>query len=417
MFSNINYLNNITFNDEKIEADTKEKNENENKKGKSPRKRNKDKSRDEKVKKSKNKSNEIYKKEKKKKREQNNNFINNMVALQSGNFAISIQRRVEIYDFRKLHYTQKMEVFDNNLIKKSQCFLQKISFDKGAKGKFISYIFQFVDETLLCPIYSKIIRIKLTNNDKNHEIIGCINLENLELCRKLISLGNSMLVILSEKGSDCNIKLYSKKDETLNNNLNSYNIVNNEINSICQTYGIIYQNSLNVNNNNGKEIPRPKDINKENMIQNNNGDINTINEYPDFKLILDNINEKGKLWTSIFVIQKSFTKNNDEINNANYLYQFIATSNAEYSTGKDKVVFYGVNKIFDKYNIKIITEIDGISCSGEPDTICQLNKKYLCIGLQNYGKPNQKNGFAIINIINRELYKFIEIKDSPVSSL
>ena len=47
----------------------------------------------------------------------------------------------------------------------------------------------------------------------------------------------------------------------------------------------------------------------------------------------------------------------------------------------------------------------------------QLNKRYLCIGLQNYGKPSQKNGFAIINIINRELYKFIEIEDSPVSSL
>ena len=45
------------------------------------------------------------------------------------------------------------------------------------------------------------------------------------------------------------------------------------------------------------------------MIQNNNGDINTINEYPDFKLVLDNINEKDKLWTSIFAIQKSFTKN------------------------------------------------------------------------------------------------------------
>ena len=226
-----------------------------------------------------------------------------------------------------------------------------------------------------------------------------------------------MLVILSEKGSDCNIKLYSKKDETLNNNLNSYNIVNNEINSICQTYGIINQNSLNVNNNNDRENLLSNDVNKENMIQNNNGDINTINEYPDFNLILDNINEKGKLCASIFAIQKSFTKNNDEINNTKYLYEFIATSNAEYSTGKDKVVFYGVNKIFDKYNIKIITEIDGISCSGEPNTICQLNKRYLCIGLQNYEKPNQKNGFAIINIINRELYKFIEIKNSPVSSL
>ena len=262
LFSNINYLNNLTFNDEKIEVDTKEKNEKENKKG--------DKSRDEKVKKSKNKSNEIYKKEKKKKREQNNNFINNMIALQSGNFAISIQRRVEIYDFRQLYYTQKTEVFDNNLIKKSQCFLQKISFDKGAKGKFISYIFQFVDETLLCPIYSKIIRIRLTNNDKNHDIIGCINLENLELCRKLICLGNSMLVILSEKGSDCNIKLYSKKDETLNDKRNSYNIVTDEINSICQANGIINQNSLNVDNNNDRKNILSNDINKENMIQNNN---------------------------------------------------------------------------------------------------------------------------------------------------
>ena len=148
-----------------------------------------------------------------------------------------------------------------------------------------------------------------------------------------------MLVILSEKGSDCNIKLYSKKDETLNNKLNSYNKVNNEINSICQTNGIINQNSLNVNYNNERENLLSNDINKENMIQNNNGGMNTINEYPDFKLILDNINEKNKLWTSIYEIKKSFTKNNDEINNTNYLYEFIATSNAEYSTGNELSLF------------------------------------------------------------------------------
>ena len=423
LFSNINDLNKLNFNDENIVEDKNDnKEKNKNKKRKTPSKKNKDKSKDKKIKKNNNKSDEENKKEKKKKRtnyihesEQNNNFVNNMIALQSGNFAISIQRRVEIYDFRKLHYTQKKEIFDNNLVKKSQCFLQKISFDKGAKGKFISYIFQFVDETLLCPIYSKIIRIKLTNNDKNHEIIGCINLEYLELCRKLISLGDSLLVILSEKGSNCNIKLYSKKDESLNNNLNSYNIINNEMNSICQTYGIINQNNLNINNN-GKENLQSQDINKENIIQNNNENINIINEDPNFKSVLDNINEKDKLWTSIFEIKKSFNKNND-INNANYLYEFIATSNADFSTGTDKLVFFGVKKIFGKYNIKIITEIDGISCSGEPNTICQLNKKYLCIGLQNYEKPNQKNGFAIINIIKRELYKFIESEDYPVSSL
>ena len=50
-------------------------------------------------------------------------------------------------------------------------------------------------------------------------------------------------------------------------------------------------------------------------------------------------------------------------------------------------------------------------------TICQLNKKYLCICLLNYEKPNQKNGFAIINIIKRELHKFIENEDYPVSIL
>ena len=54
-------------------------------------------------------------------------------------------------------------------------------------------------------------------------------------------------------------------------------------------------------------------------------------------------------------------------------------------------------------------------CSCELDVICQINKKYLCIGPQNYEKPNQKNGFALIDILNRELFQIIE--DGPISSL
>ena len=91
-------------------------------------------------------------------------------------------------------YHKKIDIFGNDLIKSSQCLLQEINFDTGKKHKLIGYIFQFVDETLLCSIYSKIIRIKLINNDKSHEIIGCINLDYLEIARKMISLGDSMLV-------------------------------------------------------------------------------------------------------------------------------------------------------------------------------------------------------------------------------
>ena len=420
LFSNLNDLNKLNFNNQQIKQNKKDNNKNQKRKSPSIKK----------SKEKKNKSDSELEKEKKKnkssnKTEQNNNFVNNMIALHSGNFAISIQRRIEIYNFKKLNYKQKQNVFDNDLIKKSQCLLQKIYFDKGSKGKFISYIFQFVDETLLCPIYSKIIRIKLTNEDKNYEIIGCINLEFLELSRKIISLGDSMLIILSEKGDDCKIKIYSKQSDNLdNNNINNYNIINNEFNSICQTFGIFNNDNNNNNKQNNPVINKEKDniiinndINKENIIQNNNNNNNLVDEIKedsDFKMLLDNINDQNKLWVSMYEIKKS--NNNELINKENYLYEFIATSNAEFASGQDKIIFYGIKKVFGKYITNITKEITGISCSCEANTICQLNNKYLCIGLQNYGKDNQKNGFALIDIYKKELYKIIQ-GDNPISCL
>ena len=47
---------------------------------------------------------------------------------------------------------------------------------------------------------------------------------------------------------------------------------------------------------------------------------------------------------------------------------------------QDKVIFYGIIK--DKageYQVCSLSEIDNISCSVEPDSICQINDKYLCI--------------------------------------
>ena len=425
LFSNLNDLSTLNLFNEQIKEE-KAINNDKNKTIKPTPYKNKNKTPSEKKKpkERKNKPDMDKEEEKKKKKinnknEQNNNFVNNMVALKSGNFAISIKRMVEIYDFTKLNYYQNKEVFDDKLIKE-KCLLQKIKFDKGAKGKFIAYIFQFVDETLLCPVYSKIIRIKLTNKDKDHEIIGCIYLEHLELSRKIISLGDSMLAILSEKGDNCNIKIYSKKKEQYNNNINSFDLLNNEMNSICQTFGIFdYNKQSDSNIIKEKENIITNNLNNENV--NNNSNNNNIfnpydiNEDPNFKMILDKINEQDKLYASIFEIKKPINKNNEDINSENYLYEFIATSNAEFAKGEDKVIFYGLKKIFGKYKTSIIKEINGISCSGELDTICQLNKKYICIGLQNYDKTGQKNGFALIDIYKRELYRIIE--DGPISSL
>ena len=321
-------------------------------------------------------------KKNKTKSKENNNFSRNLVALKSGNFAISNKRKVEIYDFMKIDYSKKRCIFDNNFIKKNNCLLQKIYLDKNYKGKYINYIFQFSDETLLCSVYSQIIRVKLTNDDKDHEIIGYIKLNDSELTRKLISLGNNLLVILSEKQEGCYIKIYEKND--------NYQIVSS-------------------NNNNQISY----------KIENDKQDIKNAKEDLSFIKFIDNCNEKKKVWSSIFEIKKGLKgkiEGNCDINYHKYLYEFIATSNAELDLGSDTIIFYGIIKDnTGRYHISTIAEIKEISCSEEPDSICQINNKYLCVGLQNYGKSKQISGFALINIFTRTIYK--KIKDEQIDCL
>ena len=172
---------------------------------------------------------------------------------------------------------------------------------------------------------------------------------------------------------------------------------------------------LKICNKKDKKILPINDKNKENQVENNN-DNYIIKEDDELKLILDNINKENVIWTSIFEIKKSNNITNEPENDENYLYEFISTSNAELAHGDDIVAFYGVEKIFDKYNIKLIKKINGISCSYEIDAICQLNQNYICIGLQDYKRKNQKNGFALIDVHRKELYKIIET-DGPISSI
>ena len=352
------------------------------------------------------------KKEKNKKAKVNNNdkdinIRNNMIVLEDGNFAISIKKKVEIYNFKNLNSIKTKDFVEKRIIE--ECLLQEILLDKKGKGRFIDNIFQFTDKTLFCSIYSKLIRIRLLNEDMEHEIIGCIILEEMELVRKMISLGDSLLVTLSDKGKHCKIKLYSKNDELAKNNLNDYNIINNEFNLICSG---IFNNNINVQNNkifsNEKENLISSDINKKIPEKNANLNNDDIKKDCEFELIIDNINKEQIIWNSMFELIKS---KNDE----NYLYEFILTSNADLEDGEDWIEFYGVKNILGKYKVVFIKRIEKISCSSEPDTICQLNRNYICIGLQDYGL-DQKNGFALIDINNRVIYKIIE-KNVPIYSL
>ena len=59
-------------------------------------------------------------------------------------------------------------------------------------------------------------------------------------------------------------------------------------------------------------------------------------------------------------------------------------------------------------------EINKISCSAETDSICQINEKYLCIGLQDYDLQEQQSGFALVNIITG---KVDVIKDDQINCI
>ena len=110
-----------------------------------------------------------------------------MIILKSGNVAVSIKEAIEIYNLRQLNFSGANCFYNNDLIQ-NNCLLQRINLVKQRK---ISYVFQLLDETLLCATYTKIFRIKLTNHDLNYEIMSFLQLGLSELPTKIISLGNS----------------------------------------------------------------------------------------------------------------------------------------------------------------------------------------------------------------------------------
>ena len=310
-----------------------------------------------------------------------NDIINNMIILKSGNIAVSKKEVIEIYDLGKLDFSGENTVYGNDMIQKN-CHIQTI---KIVKKRFVNYIFELSDQTLLCATPSKIYRIKLTNNDLNSEMLGLIKIEK-ENPTKIISLGNEFLVVLTEINKFCHIKIFKKIEE----------------------------------NKNQTTTGSPKE-NKEKKEENTGLSLNKdIKEDPSFELIKKNVNEDQKLFISIYPIVK---KNNSkeykyEIRGNNYLYEFIATSNYHFNLGKNHVVFFGIKKNnVNEYYVDKIKELEGLSCSIEADSICQINDKYLCIGLQEQNLNDQINGFAFIDVYKREINRIIDTKNERISCL
>ena len=271
--------------------------------------------------------------------------IYNMLVLQSGNIAASTKEgNIFIFDANNL----SLSVGDNYL-------LQKITLNKN---KQIKYIYQFPDETLFCGTYSKIIRIKLTNNDTQYDILDIIDLEKSELPTKLISLGDTYLLALTEINKLCNLKLFVKKK------------------------------LLSESTNKG-----------------NNKDTIKINDKFEQSLKDYNLNEENKLFCSIFEIKK---KNKTNDNNEN-VYEFLATSNYTYELGDNRIEFYQLKELADgKLNFNRTKKIENISCSTKVNTICQLNDKYICIGLEDYDFKGQASGFAIVDVNQKEVSQIIK---------
>ena len=311
--------------------------------------------------------------------------INNMIILHSGNIALSSGGNIYIYNSNILSSPNK----ENGLI-------QKIEIGKGNK-KIIKYIYEFPDETLLCSSSSKIYRLKLINNEIEFNILGFIPLAKSELPTKLISLGNIFLVVLSEQKKFCNLKLFIKKNYLKDNNL----WYNNDKDNISSQNNEEENESLSDNSIGNKT---KNSFNK-----------NIVKEDKEFTILKkESINKDKKLLCSIFEIKKNIDDINYNKNECKF--EFIATSNYTFDLGGDIIEFYEVKKLSNNsITISRTKKIENISCSTEADSICQLNDKYLCIGLQNFNLKGQISGYAIINIKQKEVSQII--KDDEIYSL
>ena len=310
--------------------------------------------------------------------------ILSVTSLSTGNLALGFMNGyIKIYNGNYICLKNNKSEQDKSLI---------LTIDKF-KGRRISYIYELKNNTLLCCTFSKIHHIKLINNDKNYYYLGLIKLSKYEVPKKIIELGNDLIVSLGEKNyrdenrihNKCIIKIFSKL------NINSKN---SEANSFLSDY-----DSIGSSNNSSSEWENLFSNEEDEPMENKE---EVLMEDKDIKIYKKNKNYDNLYFCSIYGTK--IVKSKEDIN----IYEFILTSNKIFNEGENCVIFYGVMKNFQRHGYIFFIEkkIENLSCSKMVNSICKLSTKNIGIALQKY-EQNDNNGIAIIDINTKELIKVI----------
>ena len=314
-------------------------------------------------------------------------IITSIARLKNDNLVVGFKSGIiKIYDSEKL--------CSHNKGKEELLLIDKFNHRK------ISYIYEIKENILLCSTFSKIYKIKLTNNSTSYEYLSKIKLPSYEFCKRIIQLGRELILCLTQKNKnkkldnntytntkECYLRIFKiDLDSQERNKEEEIGYLSDYENDACYT--------------GGKE-EEGEGEGCESEFCDSGGEIDN-----EIKLYKKNITNNTKYLCSIFPTK---TKKYDDEDNE-YLYEFIATSNDnnENSNGENKIYFYGIIKNFEGHHQLIfnkIGEMSQISCSSMVDSICNLGNNKIGIAIQKFN--NENHGLAIIDYKKKELLKII----------
>ena len=318
------------------------------------------------------------------------NVIICMIRLSSGNLALGLSNgKIKIYDVNEI--CSNVGYYEDEEERDSILTIEKF------KGKRISYLYELKNKTLLCGTYSKIHHLLLTNNDRDFEYLGSINISKRELPKKIIELGNDLIVSLGEKifknenikRVKCFLKIFNKVTSSQKQS---------EDNSFC-----LFSDNESINSGNSSLSEGWESVyssNTEDSFKNMNEKNFIIDSH--IKLYKNNKNLDGLFRCSIFPLDMEVKKNNGNI------YEFIATSNSIFYRGENTVQIFGVlkNQYRHGYTFFIDKTLNDLPCSRFVESIAKLNKNYIGIGLQKTNDCN--NSIAVFDINEKEIVNIIE---------
>ena len=322
------------------------------------------------------------------------NVIICMTRLSSSNLAIGLSNGIiKIYDVKII--CQQSNGLGNTKERETLLIIDAF------KGKRISYLYELKDKTLLCATFSKIHHIKLIKGDTDYEHIGSIKLSSKELPKKIIELGNELIVSLGEKTfkhenlsrKKCLIKVFNKINTSVNSKKeseeNSFCLFsdNESINSCKSGQSVEWQSVYSSNEEDSLLITNKKNLKEDLRI----------------RLYKNNENKDDIYICSIFPIDSPGKENKEGT------YEFMATSNKNFYQGENCIQIFGIIKNPNRHGFIFFIKdtLNDLPCSRMNDSIIRINDKYIGIALQKYNEEGS-NGIAIFDVNSKRVVNIIK---------